>query len=144
MSASTASTLVLIAFILAILVTIGSGLMGALQLIGVLVATATGIPVIYRLAPLVSGIVLVTMFVISVFVTIRTYRARNSIECGNIPHALRLLSVPFCVIATIFSGLATGILLFIARSELSRIQAYPSRGIYAERITEPQGEEIEW
>ena len=102
MSASTASTLVLIAFILAILVTIGSGLMGALQLIGVLVATATGIPVIYRLAPLVSGIVLVTIFVISVFVTIRTYRARNSIECGNIPHALRLLSVPFCVIATIF------------------------------------------
>jgi len=54
-----------------------------------------------------------------------------------------VVNIPFCIIAT-FSGLAIGILLFIARSRLSRIQAYLSREAYAERITKLQGEEIEW
>jgi len=134
MSASTASTLVLVAFIFAIIATVILGSVGAFRLISALSLIAMGFPPIIVITPLI----LIAMCAISIYVVFRTYKIRDSLERGNISYALRLLSIPFCILALFFSGLITGILLFVARGELSRIQPHPSREIYAE------GEEIEW
>ena len=108
-----APTLVLIAMILSILVIIGFAFY-SFSLLFLLVA-----PAIFPFAALL-GLVPIFFFAISIWVLYRILAIRRFIESGDAKSAYDADSVAFGIVALIFNGIITGILLLVARDDLRR------------------------
>ena len=108
-----APTLVLIAMILSILVIIGFGFY-SFALLALIAA-----PAVFPFAVLL-GLVPIFFFAISIWVLYRILAIKRFIESGDAKSAYDADSVAFGIVALIFNGIITGILLLVARDDLRR------------------------
>ncbi|WP_229657540.1 hypothetical protein [Thermogymnomonas acidicola] len=117
-----APTMVLIAEVFAILALIGFTL-GAIVL---LVSYATSVSVAGAGLSFISPAIfifpglLIILAVISGYIVSRTLKIRSYIEQGDAVAALQIDSVGLGVLALLFSGVISGILLLLAREDLRR------------------------
>ena len=112
-SMGSAPTLVLIAMILSILIIIGF----AFYSFALLAIIAVPVPF-----PFVAflGLVPLGFLVISIWVLYRILTIRRFMESGDAKSAYDADSVAFGIVALIFNGIITGILLLVARDDLRR------------------------
>ncbi|MHB1708604.1 MAG: hypothetical protein ACYCT2_03910 [Thermoplasmataceae archaeon] len=108
-----APTLVLIAMILSILVIIGFGFY-SIALLAIIVA-----PIPFPFVALL-GLIPLAFLVIGIGVLLRILTIRKFIESGDAKSAYEADSVAFGIVALIFNGLISGILLLVARDDLRR------------------------
>ena len=132
-----APTLVLIAMILSILVIIGFGFysIALLAIIAIPVtfpfvaflglipvsglANASGVQVAFPFVAFL-GLIPLAFLVISIWVLYRILTIRRFMESGDAKSAYDADSVAFGIVALIFNGIITGILLLVARDDLRR------------------------
>lgn len=108
-----APTLVLIAMILSILVIIGFGFY-SIALLAII-----AIPVTFPFVAFL-GLIPLAFLVISIWVLYRILTIRRFMESGDAKSAYDADSVAFGIVALIFNGIITGILLLVARDDLRR------------------------
>jgi hypothetical protein len=108
-----APTLVLIAMILSILVIIGFGI----SFIAMLILFAN--PVAFPFGGFIVFIFLIFL-VISIWILHNILEIRRFMESGDAKSAYDADSVAFGIVALIFNGIITGILLLVARDDLRR------------------------
>jgi hypothetical protein len=108
-----APTLVLIAMILSILIIIGFGI----SFIVLLILLAN--PVTFPFGGFIVFIFLVFL-VISIWILHNILEIRKFIESGDAKSAYEADTVAFGIVALIFNGIITGILLLVARDDLRR------------------------
>ena len=108
-----APTLVLIAMILSILIIIGFGFY-SIALLAII-----AIPVTFPFVAFL-GLIPLAFLVISIWVLYRILTIRRFMESGDAKSAYDADSVDFGIVALIFNGIITGILLLVARDDLRR------------------------
>ena len=108
-----APTLVLIAMILSILIIIGFGFY-SIALLAII-----AIPVTFPFVAFL-GLIPLAFLVISIWVLYRILTIRRFMESGDAKSAYDADSVAFGIVALIFNGIITGILLLVARDDLRR------------------------
>ena len=108
-----APTLVLIAMILSILVMIGFGFYSIAVL--AIIAAPVAFPFVAFL-----GLIPLVFLVAGIWVLYRILAIRRFIESGDAKSAYDADSVAFGIVALIFNGIITGILLLVARDDLRR------------------------
>ena len=108
-----APTLVLIAMILSILVLIGFGFY-SFALLAMIAA-----PVVFPFFAFL-GLIPLVFLVAGIWVLYRILTIRRFIESGDAKSAYDADSVAFGIVALIFNGIITGILLLVARDDLRR------------------------
>ncbi len=115
-----APTLITIAFVFSILAVIGYVIaLFAYSLLGIVtVSTPSGSTVMaFAIFPLVIFLI---FLLIDIYILIRIMKIRKSISNGNYKSAYNENSLGFDILALIFGGIITGILLLVARDGLNR------------------------
>lgn len=116
----TSKTLILIAMIFSIIAIVAFAISGFSDVISALTLSAlyasNGVPAPITVSFLyVYSAVYVIMFLASIIVFLRVKKIYDSLKMGNLQQALMLNSIAWGVIALIFSGIITGILMLISR-----------------------------
>lgn len=70
---------------------------------------------------IILGVVLIAFGLIDIYLTVEINNIREALEKGDIRSALSRNNLAFGVIAIIFDGVVTGILLIVAREEMRRL-----------------------
>ncbi len=122
----TSKTLILIAFIFSIIVMVlfffsfVSDIINAISISASY--AASGIPTPYTVGLFYAyGLVYIIMFVVTVIVFLRVKRIYDLLKAGNTLQALQMNTVTWAVIAIIFSGLITGIMMLLARNYMEKV-----------------------
>ncbi len=125
----TSKTLVLIAFIFSIIALVlfffsfVSDIVNAISISASY--TSAGIPAPYTVGLFYAyGIIYIIMFLITVIVFLRVKRIYDLLKAGNTAQAFKINTVTWAIIAIIFSGIITGIMLLLARNYMEKIVSH--------------------
>jgi len=125
----TSKTLILIAFIFSIIVMVlfffsfVSDIISAISISASY--AASGIPVPYTVGLFYAyGFIYIIMFLVTVIVFLRVKRIYDLLRNGNTLQALQMNTVTWAVIAIIFSGLITGIMMLLARNYMEKVVSH--------------------
>ncbi|MCL4348998.1 hypothetical protein [Ferroplasma acidiphilum] len=108
-NAGSAPTLITIAFAFSIIAVI-------IYVIAIILYSALAITALFVIIPLV---VFIVFLLIDVYIMVRINKIRKYIDSGDYEQALNEDSVLFGIMALIFGGILTGILLLVARDGLN-------------------------
>lgn len=121
----TSKTLILIALIFSIIAMIAFVISGISDILSALALSASyasyGLPTPVSVSFLfVYSVVYLIMFLASIIVFMRIRKIYDSLKVGNLQQALMLNSIGWGIIALIFSGIISGVLMLISRGYMER------------------------
>ncbi len=123
-SRGAANILVLAALIVSIIVVIIFISQGIVNLLGGIFDLYTN--VLGGVGRMILGIFLLAFGVIDIYLTVEINNIRDLVDRGNVNAAKERNSLALGVVAIIFDGVVTGILLIVAREEINRLETQPA------------------